>query len=177
MKIAMIGAGSIIFCKTLLNDMLATPALQGATFALMSPTETKLRRMEAFAQRMVRENGLPAQVYATTERREAIRDADYVISMVQVGGVDAFKYDLRDPAEIRRGSVHRRLTGPRRRAARAAQHAGAGGDCQRHGGACCAGRHFAQLHQPDGRASAMRWARSPTCPSSACATGCRPRSI
>lgn len=47
MKIAMIGAGSIVFTKTLLNDMFATPALQNATYALMSPTEGKLRRMEA----------------------------------------------------------------------------------------------------------------------------------
>ena len=96
-KIAMIGAGSIVFCKTLLNDMLSTPALRGSTYALMSPTEGKLRRMEAFANRMVRENGLDAQVYATTDRREAIRDADYVVCMVQVGGVDAFKYDYQIP--------------------------------------------------------------------------------
>ena len=48
-KIAMIGAGSIVFCKTLLNDMLGTPSLQDAEYALMSPTEPKLRRMEVFA--------------------------------------------------------------------------------------------------------------------------------
>jgi alpha-galactosidase len=93
----MIGAGSIVFCKTLLNDMLGTPALEGATYALMSPTETKLRRMEAFAKRMVSENGRLANVYATTDRREAIRDADYVVCMVQVGGVEAFKYDYEIP--------------------------------------------------------------------------------
>lgn len=96
-KIAMIGAGSIVFCKTLLNDMLATPALEGATYALMSPTETKLRRMEAFARRMVAENGLSASVYATTDRRDAIRDADYVVCMVQVGGVEAFRHDYMIP--------------------------------------------------------------------------------
>ena len=46
-KIAMIGAGSVVFCKTLISDILATPALVDTEFALMSPTETKLRRMEA----------------------------------------------------------------------------------------------------------------------------------
>ncbi|MEI7834626.1 MAG: alpha-glucosidase/alpha-galactosidase, partial [bacterium] len=97
LKIAMIGAGSIVFCKTLLNDMFSTPALQGATYALMSPTETKLRRMENFAKRMVQENGLTALVYATTDRREAIRNADYVICMIQVGGLEAFKSDYEIP--------------------------------------------------------------------------------
>lgn len=97
MKIAMIGAGSIVFTKTLLNDMLATPALAGATYSLMSPTETKLRRMEAFANRMVRENGLTSTIEATTDRLEAIRGADYVICMVQVGGLDAFGFDYEIP--------------------------------------------------------------------------------
>ncbi len=97
MKIAMIGAGSIVFTRTLLNDMLATPALEGATYALMSPTETKLRRMEAFARRMIAENGINASVYATTSREDAVRDADYVICMIQVGGVEAFGHDYEIP--------------------------------------------------------------------------------
>jgi alpha-galactosidase len=96
-KIAMIGAGSVVFCKTLVADILATPALAGSEFALMSPTETKLRRMEAFVRRMIEDNGLPASVWATTDRREAIRDADFVVVMIQVGGFDAYGHDYQIP--------------------------------------------------------------------------------
>ncbi len=67
-KIAMIGAGSVVFCKTLMSDIMATPALADSEFALMSPTESKLRRMEAFGQRMVKDNRLPGKVWATTDR-------------------------------------------------------------------------------------------------------------
>ncbi len=96
-KIAMIGAGSVVFCKTLMSDIMATPALADSRFALMSPTETKLRRMETFARRMIRENGLNAEVWATTDRYEAIRDADFVVVMIQVGGIEAFGVDYEIP--------------------------------------------------------------------------------
>ncbi len=96
-KIAMIGAGSVVFCKTLISDILATPALQDSEFALMAPTQTKLRRMEGFVGRMIRENGLPAKVWATTDRREAIKNADFVVVMIQVGGLEAFGIDYEIP--------------------------------------------------------------------------------
>ena len=69
-KIAMIGAGSVVFCKTLMSDIMATPELAGSEFALMSRTEPKLRRMEAFANRMLKENGIPGSAWATLDRKE-----------------------------------------------------------------------------------------------------------
>src|SRR3954469_17744875 len=96
-KIAMVGAGSVVFTKTLVSDILATPALQDSEFALMSPTETKLRRMEAFVGRMIKDNSFPATVWATTNRREAITNADFVVVMIQVGGFDAFGIDYEVP--------------------------------------------------------------------------------
>jgi alpha-galactosidase len=96
-KIAMIGAGSVVFCKTLISDILATPALADSEFALMSPTETKLRRMESFVRRMINDNKMPAKVWATTDRREAIKDADFVVVMIQVGGFEAYGHDYHIP--------------------------------------------------------------------------------
>lgn len=96
-KVAMIGAGSVVFCKTLLSDMMATPALSGAEYVLMGPTEPKIRRMEAFAKRMLRENDVKGSVWATVNRQEAIKNADFVVVMIQVGGLDAFKLDYEIP--------------------------------------------------------------------------------
>lgn len=96
-KIAMIGAGSLVFCKTLSMDILATPALRGSEIRLMSRTMPKLKRMRNFVQGVIDENDLPATVMATLDRREAIKDADFVIVMIQVGGLDAFRLDYEIP--------------------------------------------------------------------------------
>lgn len=96
-KVAMIGAGSLIFCKTLSMDILATESLKDSELCLMSRTKPKLERMKRFLQRVVKENGLKARVSSTLNQREALRGADYVIVMVQVGGLDAFRLDYQIP--------------------------------------------------------------------------------
>lgn len=96
-KIAIIGAGSIVFCKTLLNDIFATPALDGFNIALMGPTLSKLEKMENYASKIIEKNNLKSTVYSTTDRRDALKDANYIILMFQIGGVNAFKYDYEIP--------------------------------------------------------------------------------
>jgi len=96
-KIAMIGAGSMVFCKTLSMDILSTPSLRDSEIRLMSRTQPKLDQMEAFLSRVIRGNRLPATVWSTLDRRQALDGADYVIVMVQVGGLEAFKHDYEIP--------------------------------------------------------------------------------
>jgi len=96
-KVAIIGAGSIVFCQTLILDILATPGLEGTEFALMAPSTTRSSQVEAFARRVIQDNGLSATAWATTDRREALKDADYVIATFQVGGVKGFEYDYKIP--------------------------------------------------------------------------------
>jgi len=96
-KIALIGAGSVVFCKTLLNDMFNTPSLSGFEYALMSPTMGKIEKMKNYAQKIIDKNNLEAKVYATTDRRDALKDAKYIILMFQIGGNDAYKFDYEIP--------------------------------------------------------------------------------
>ncbi len=96
-KIAVIGAGSRIFCKTLTMDILATPAFCDAEIRLMSRTRPKLDEMEQFISKVITENALSATVWSTTDRREAIKGADYVICMIQVGGLEAYRCDYEIP--------------------------------------------------------------------------------
>jgi len=96
-KIAMIGAGSIVFCKTLMMDIMNTPSLRGSHIALMNRGKPKLDRIEAFAHRMVKDNNLPTKISATLSRREALEGADYVIIMIDTGGLGAFRHDYLIP--------------------------------------------------------------------------------
>ena len=96
-KIAMIGAGSLVFCKTLSMDILSAPELEGSEICLMSKTRPKLDAMEAFLKRVVETNGLGAKIWSTLDRRAALEGADYVINMIQVGGNGAFGHDYEIP--------------------------------------------------------------------------------
>lgn len=96
-KVAIIGAGSIVFCKTLMLDIMATPGLEETEFSLMAPSTTKTSQVEAFANAVIKENGLKAKVSITTDRREALKNAKYVITTFQIGGVQAFEMDYKIP--------------------------------------------------------------------------------
>ncbi|MEK3917726.1 alpha-galactosidase [Paenibacillus sp. FSL H7-0331] len=96
-KIAIIGAGSIVFCKTLILDMMATEALEETTFYLMAPSTGKTSQVEAFANRVIKENGLKSKIVITTDRREALADAHYVICSFQIGGLNVYETDYTIP--------------------------------------------------------------------------------
>lgn len=96
-KIAIIGAGSVVFCKTLALDIMATPSLRDSEFALMAPSTRNTCQVESFLSKVIAREGLPAKVWVTTDRREAIKNADYIILCFQVGGVKAFEMDCNIP--------------------------------------------------------------------------------
>jgi alpha-galactosidase len=87
-KIAFIGAGSTVFTRNLIGDVLSFPALAGTTtLALMDIDAERLATSELVARRLIEARGAKATVEATTDRRAALDGADYVVTSFQVGGL------------------------------------------------------------------------------------------
>ena len=97
MKIAIIGAGSVGFTRNMVRDILCVAELRGAEVALTDVSARNLDMVYRLVKRDVESAGLPARIRATTNRRSAIKDADYVFSFVRVGGLDAFATDIDVP--------------------------------------------------------------------------------
>ena len=97
LKIAMIGAGSVGFTRRLMMDLLTVPEFSDTHFALMDISEHNLQMVSQLCERDIKANGLPATVSSTVNRREAIKDADYVICMIRQGGLEAFQLDIDIP--------------------------------------------------------------------------------
>ena len=96
-KITFIGAGSLVFTRNLCSDILLTPALQESTISLMDIDERRLEQSRQLVQQMVAQRGLKARVEATTDRSDAVEDADYVITTFQQGGLEAYQLDIEIP--------------------------------------------------------------------------------
>src|SRR5689334_1254484 len=97
LKIAMIGAGSIGFTRRLMADLLTVPELADTRFAFTDISERNLDMVTQLARRDIEANRRPAVVEATTDRRRAIAEADYVICMIRQGGLEAFQTDIDIP--------------------------------------------------------------------------------
>ena len=60
-KISIIGAGSIVFCKTLILDVLVTPGLEDTTFCLMDISDQRTTRLKAYLEKIKEKYGLEVQ--------------------------------------------------------------------------------------------------------------------
>jgi len=85
-KITFIGAGSTVFAKNLMGDILSYPELQDVTLSLHDIDEARLRTSEIVAHNVAKATGAHPTIQATTDRRAALDGADYAIAMIQVAG-------------------------------------------------------------------------------------------
>lgn len=96
-KIAIIGAGSVGFTKKLVSDILKVPEFENVEIALTDISQHNLDMVRQIIERIVAVNGLKTVVTATTDRRQALSGARYVMNCVRIGGLEAFADDIRIP--------------------------------------------------------------------------------
>ncbi|WP_166983211.1 alpha-galactosidase [Paramicrobacterium fandaimingii] len=97
-RVTFIGAGSVVFTKQLLTDLLRYPEFDEIEIALHDINAERLRVATATAAHVSERLGAHARVSASADRREALAGADFVINMIQVGGIDGTRADLEIPA-------------------------------------------------------------------------------
>jgi len=85
-KVAFIGAGSTVFAKNLMGDILSYPELQGSTLSLFDINDERLKTSGIVANQINQTLNANATIEMTTDRRQAVKGADYVITMFQIGG-------------------------------------------------------------------------------------------
>ncbi|MCL6512435.1 MAG: alpha-glucosidase/alpha-galactosidase [Anaerolineae bacterium] len=85
-KITFIGAGSTVFAKNLLGDILSFPELAESHIALFDIDQERLKTSEVVAHKVAEKLGARPRIEATQDRRCALDGADYAISMFQIGG-------------------------------------------------------------------------------------------
>ena len=97
-KVAFIGAGSVGFTRSLFKDLLTVPEFADIQFAFTDINRKNLDMVNQLCQRDLQDNNFKhVRINTTLDRRRALADADYVISAVRVGGLDAFATDIDIP--------------------------------------------------------------------------------
>jgi alpha-galactosidase len=96
-KVTLIGAGSAVFARQLMTDILAIDGLDEGIFALVDIDATRLDLARQIAEMLVELTGKRWRVQASTDRNEVLKDTDYVINSIEVAGLKNVRPDYDIP--------------------------------------------------------------------------------
>lgn len=98
LTVAIVGAGSMEFTRQVVSDLLQNVDTQDATFRLIDIDAERLTTSVQMVARMQTEVNSRGRVYPYQDRREGLREVDYCINTIQVGGFSATETDFKVPA-------------------------------------------------------------------------------
>src|SRR3984885_7700841 len=108
----MIGAGSVVFSKNLTGDILSYPEFKNATLTYMDIDRDRLEVGAQLCRKGAHALGAQPNIESTTDLRQALRGADFVINMVQIGGFDSTLVDFEIPRKYGLNFTIADTTGP-----------------------------------------------------------------
>jgi alpha-galactosidase len=92
-KVTFVGAGSAVFARQLITDILAVDGLDAGTFALVDIDPARLELARRIGERLVELSGKRWSVSASTDRTEVLEGSDYVINSIEVAGLEHVRAD------------------------------------------------------------------------------------
>ncbi|HEY43707.1 MAG TPA: alpha-glucosidase/alpha-galactosidase, partial [Anaerolineae bacterium] len=98
-KITIIGGGSSIFTPQLIALFIKSKHLRGSVVTLMDINPQRLELMDILSKHLVEQTGSDLKIESTTDRRQSLEGADFVITTISVGGFDAWENDIEIPAK------------------------------------------------------------------------------
>jgi alpha-galactosidase len=96
-KVAILGAGSTVFARQLMADLLCTPGLERGTFALVDIDPRRLELAHRIGEKLVQASGRDWAVGAATDRLQVLAGCDYVINSIEVAGLCNVRPDYEIP--------------------------------------------------------------------------------
>ena len=90
-KISIIGAGSATFSLALVKDLCLTPNLEGSTVSFMDINERRLDAVYSLCKRYADEMNIRLRLEKTTDRKESLTDAGFVINTTLVVGYQGYR--------------------------------------------------------------------------------------
>ncbi|MEM0219989.1 MAG: hypothetical protein QW213_06620 [Thermoproteota archaeon] len=90
-KISIIGAGSAVFSLNLIRDLVLTLNLEGSTISLMDINEERLNAVYSLGNKYISEANVKFNIEKTTNRRESLKGADFVINTALAAGHDKLR--------------------------------------------------------------------------------------
>jgi galacturan 1,4-alpha-galacturonidase len=97
-RITIVGGGSYQWAPKLLIDFANTPLLHDAEIMLQDIDPAPLPRMVEFVEHVADVRGLGMTATATTDQRQSLEGADYVVVNISTGGFDSMRHDLAIPS-------------------------------------------------------------------------------
>ncbi|MBI9098284.1 MAG: alpha-glucosidase [Spirochaetaceae bacterium] len=113
MKIVLIGAGSSQFGCGTMGDIFQSPILAGSEICLMDINSETLNKVYKVGDSFIKEKNLNFILRATTDRKDALRDADFIIISIEVGNrFELWDQDWKTPLQYGVKQIYGENGGP-----------------------------------------------------------------
>jgi alpha-galactosidase len=92
-KVTFIGAGSAVFAREIITDLLLTEGLGEGTLALVDIDAERLELAQQIVERLIALTGKQWSVTASTDRRQVMTNSDFIVNSIEVAGLANVRHD------------------------------------------------------------------------------------